>query len=571
MVRMKYLFVTLLAGLILASCSPAPEVEVRYNPDDLRFDGDQAFAIEGEFVSRFPNRDSGQPNNRLAAEWLAGQFTGLGLKCRLDEWTIINYSRAMPMVNAVCRLEGDSPQEILIVAHHDQAPMTVEGANNDGSGIAAMLHLAEIFAAERPLPYTLAFVSTDGEEYGMLGSRRYIQTHPDTGSILAGISLDNLGRPYHEGLFVELTGQFRGYGAIWLPLAARAASQAGEGTWDVIMRSTLDQAIDQSVPLSFMDQGPMVAAGVPAVGFSGYFPPEYQAEDYALWHSPQDSMEHQSPVSLGRAGRSAEALVRQLLALQSFPRERGPYLYFDDTGQVLRGLPLMALFTGFVLVFFTASLLAGRAAFNPSTPNWRTVWPHFLSLWLPLVASVVLVYGLEAVGIMDKYHLFPATSKDPAVYNPRWPAVILYVGGTVLFFWLGRLVLRRLAGQNSAPNPASRRSFAYLVVGLAGLYSLAYNPFTLLLYLPLLFWLLVRGRQGAGKVLDLAFFLLGGLALYGIIYQFGFVVYDYNFAFLWFMLMMFASGGFSFGTLAVTGAIIAAGLTMIVTPPARAA
>jgi len=38
------------------------------------------------------------------------------------------------------------------------------GRHNDGSGIAVMLHLAEIFAADGQPPYTLAFIATDGED-----------------------------------------------------------------------------------------------------------------------------------------------------------------------------------------------------------------------------------------------------------------------------------------------------------------------------------------------------------------------------------------------------------------------
>jgi hypothetical protein len=93
------------------------------------------------------------------------------------------------------------------------------------------------------------------------------------------------------------------------------------------------------------------------------------------------------------------------------------------------------------------------------------------------------------------------------------------------------------------------------------------NPFSLLFMLPLVFWFLIRGRAKFGKALDVLFFLLGGLVIYGLIYQFGFVTLRYDFAFLWYLLNMFSIRMLSFVSAAVITAIIAAGLAMVVKPP----
>ena len=134
--------------LLLAGCATAPDPQISYDPSALQFDGDLAFATETEFVTQFPNRHSGQPNNRLAAEWLQSQFGEMGLTCTWQEWEVINFSQPLPLNNVICSLPGESPREIVIVAHHDQFAGTIQGAGNDGSGIAIMLELAKIFAAE---------------------------------------------------------------------------------------------------------------------------------------------------------------------------------------------------------------------------------------------------------------------------------------------------------------------------------------------------------------------------------------------------------------------------------------
>jgi len=567
MFRKWYLTIFLMTlGLLSTACQAQETPPTGIDTGQLKFSGDHAFAIETEFVTRFPGRHSGQENNRRAAEWLLERFTDSGWHCSMDKWEIINYSRLTPLNNVVCRLAGKSEREILIVAHLDQASTTVQGADNDGSGIAILLHLAEIFAAENERAYTLTFVATDAEEYGMIGTQRFIETHPNTENIIAGISLDNLGRDYYDGMNMELVGQYRKYGPIWLALTAREAARAAQPAgveWDVYLRAPIDQVTDQAAPVSFMDQGPIVAAGVPALGFTGHVPAEQADLQYHLWHDPDDTLEHQSAESLGQAGLIAEALIRQLLSMESFPQESGSYLYLDDSKQVIRGAPLWAIFIGFVGLFLLVSLRARRPG------GWWNALPHFLGLWLPLLASVVLLYGFVEVGLMNKYHAYPATTKDPDLLNPRWPAIILFLIGLSLFLYVGRYLISRFAGNSTQPDYADIRSFALFIVFLGEMYLLAINPFSLLFFVPMLFWFLIRGRPGTGRILDILFFLLGGLVLYALVYTFGFVILRYNLAFLWYMLNMFSTGMIGFVTATMITAVVAAGLMLIVNPPGK--
>jgi len=172
----------------------------------------------------------------------------------------------------------------------------------------------------------------------------------------------------------------------------------------------------------------MIAAGIPAVGLTGNVPAEFGDLHYQLWHDPDDTTEHQSAETLGAAGRVAEAFIRQLLAMDEFPREMGPYIYFEDSNQTLGGWPLWAIFVGFVALFFIASLITlPKRSWREAFESRKRAAAHLLSLWLPLLASIVLTYGLVAAGIMDEYAAYPATSKDAHIYNPRWLAVIIFL------------------------------------------------------------------------------------------------------------------------------------------------
>ena len=552
--------------LLLTACSAAPEIQASFDPAELKFDGEKAFAIETEMVTRFPDRASGYANNHLAALWIQERMSAAGWDCALDEWEIVNYSKPTPLNNVVCKLPGNSDREILVIAHLDQAMTTVQGADNDAAGIAMLMHLGEIFAEEKPLPYTLVFVATDAEEYGMIGSGRYMQSHPDPKNIIAGFSMDNVGRTYYDGVILEQIGQYRNFGALWLALALKqAASHAG--LWPVVLPGVVDQMTGQMAPVSMMDQGPIVAAGVPALGIAGRKPIGDLEKHYRLWHDPSDTLEYQSASTVGNIGLVAEALIRQLQSMQSFPQESGPYLYNEFSNQVLRGWPLWLGYLGFTGLFFLGSFLTARAPIAEKMKSWKAVLPHFLSFWLPLVAFVILLYLFVETGLLLKFHRYPATTKDPYLTQPNWLVFALALVSLAFLLFLGPRIARRFSRSGQQPPFGIIKSFALFVVGLAAVYILALNPFSLLFSVPLLFWFLIAGRKGLGRILDIVLFLLGGLMLYALIYMFGFLILHYNLAFLWMLLNMISDRMVSFPTMVVIVAIIAAGLSMVVEAP----
>jgi hypothetical protein len=555
------------ASALLASCAAVDAPDVAYDPNDLRFSGDTALAIEADFVTRFPDRDSGEPNNLLAAEWLANTLEGLGFDCRLDAWEFVNFSRVVPLRNAVCLLPGESDREIVLTAHHDQAPMTTQGADNDGSGVAILVHLAEIFAAEGVPPYTLVFLFADAEEYGNAGTARYIETHPDPEQIAAALSLDNLGKFFYNGLEMDPRGRFRGYGPIWLQRVGQEAARAAGDLRVPSIYPPVFQALYQAVPLAFMDEGPFVENGIPAFGLTATYPAEFAQLHQDTYHDPRDIVDLQSAESLEAAGRVTEALVRQLFLMDEFPRVQGPYLYFEDSSSTLRGLPLTLIFLVPVTLFLASALLIDRRPLREKVGAWRSGLPHYLSLWLPLVASVVGLYVLVAAGLLDTFAYYFATTKHPVQTQPRWAAIAIWIVALGLMLVLGRLLAARTSTADQTIPHAARRSLAFLTIGIAALFVLLTNPFSLVFLLPLFFWLLIRGRRGAGFLLDLAFFLLGGVQVIALVYFFGFAILHINLYVLWYLMMMFAIPMIHPAASIAIAAILAAGLSLIVPPP----
>jgi hypothetical protein len=168
---------------------------------------------------------------------------------------------------------------------------------------------------------------------------------------------------------------------------------------------------------------------------------------------------------------------------------------------------------------------------------------------------------------MDEFTSYPGTTKDTSQLNPRWPAVIIFLVGTGVFLFIGRWLVHRFIGDKPVAEFRYIKSLAFLIIGVISLLILIIDPFALVFFIPVLFWFLIGGRRGFGKILDIFLFLLGGLMIYALIYFFGFQILRYGIVFLWYFISAISTGMFSFLDVAAGAAVMAAGLSMVVNPP----
>jgi hypothetical protein len=77
-------------------------------------------------------------------------------------------------------------QYYVIGAHYDSAG--TPGADDNASGVAGVLEIARVLSAY-PTDYTIKYIAFDVEEYGLWGSKAYVDAHP-TDDILGMISMD---------------------------------------------------------------------------------------------------------------------------------------------------------------------------------------------------------------------------------------------------------------------------------------------------------------------------------------------------------------------------------------------
>ena len=112
-----------------------------------------------------------------------------------------------PMRNVIGLLQGTDPElskeAILFSAHLDHLgtkPMAGDGiyngADDDGSGVTAVLMLADAFAKMPKPKRSLLFMTFWGEESGLLGSKQFVETPAwPLDKIRANVNIEMIGRP----------------------------------------------------------------------------------------------------------------------------------------------------------------------------------------------------------------------------------------------------------------------------------------------------------------------------------------------------------------------------------------
>lgn len=128
------------------------------------------------YSNSFHTRRSDQPDGTAAQNDLLARYQALGLTASL-------HSFDGNADNVIADLPGAlEPQKVVIVgAHYDTinyaGPATRSpGADDNGSGTAAVLELARLFATSgQQFRYTVRFCSFASEEFGLLGSAAYSQ------------------------------------------------------------------------------------------------------------------------------------------------------------------------------------------------------------------------------------------------------------------------------------------------------------------------------------------------------------------------------------------------------------
>jgi carboxypeptidase Q len=151
--------------------------------------------------------------------------------------------------NVIADLPGtDLKDEIVLIGAHYDSWDPADGANDDGSGVAAVLEAARILKSLNVTPRrTIRFAFFSGEEQALLGSRAYVATHERELDGLRAVIIMDAGAQAPLGL------QIHGRTDLAATLERLVAPLASLGAARVFPEADFDE-----------DCAPFVVAGVPA-------------------------------------------------------------------------------------------------------------------------------------------------------------------------------------------------------------------------------------------------------------------------------------------------------------------
>jgi len=131
------------------------------------------------------------------ADFLFEKFTDLGLDTRFQKWSSLSVYLPVQIyksknVEATLKGNNEDSEMIIFSAHYDTVKVS-PGANDDGSGVAAVLVAAKILS-QFEFNRTIKFVCFSGEEIGLLGSRAYVEEiYEDDQELLVAFNADMIG------------------------------------------------------------------------------------------------------------------------------------------------------------------------------------------------------------------------------------------------------------------------------------------------------------------------------------------------------------------------------------------
>jgi Zn-dependent M28 family amino/carboxypeptidase len=188
------------------------------------------------------------------------------------------YERAANIIGFIPGQE--SSKIIVITAHYDHLGEhhgeIYYGADDNASGTAALLALAEYFSKNKPR-YSMMFAALDGEEMGLQGARALINDFPfPLEQVVMNINMDMISRNEKDELYA--TGSF--HSPHLLPILQQVARTA-----PLNLRFGHDDPAMGSDDWTFSsDHGPFHLKKIPYIYFG--------VEDHEDYHKPTDTFEN---------------------------------------------------------------------------------------------------------------------------------------------------------------------------------------------------------------------------------------------------------------------------------------
>ena len=289
-------------ALLATTAHAADVVEPRPLLEDVRVLS--ADDMEGRLI--------GSPGGAKARAYLTERLKGMGLTVTEQPFdALMRDNRTVRGVNLIVRVEGAARggKAMVVSAHYDHLGVrngeTYNGADDNASGVGAVLALAAALKAEPP-KHTMILALLDGEEGGLRGARALVATPPvPLSSIGLNVNFDMLSKNGKNELYVSGASP-QPYLRPTLESVARSAPVTLKLGHDTDADGKDNNWTKQSDHYAFAEKG------VPWVYFG--------VEDHPEYHKPSDDFATVPQDFYVRATRTVISAVRALdSAMDGFP------------------------------------------------------------------------------------------------------------------------------------------------------------------------------------------------------------------------------------------------------------
>ena len=172
--------------------------------------------------------------------------------------------------NVIAETASGDPNRVVVVGAHLDSRLEGPGINDNGSGSATILEIAETFAAQdRVARNKIRFMWYAAEEFNLLGSTAYVNglSDTDTDKIMAMVNFDMVGSPNYVRFVYD------GDNSAFPVGPGAAEGPPGSAYLESLFVDYFNAVGLASDPTPFSgrsDYGPFIAVGIPAGGlFTG--------------------------------------------------------------------------------------------------------------------------------------------------------------------------------------------------------------------------------------------------------------------------------------------------------------
>ncbi|PNX51106.1 MAG: hypothetical protein BV456_04425 [Thermoplasmata archaeon M8B2D] len=239
-------------------------------------------------------RYTGSLECQISGDYLYNEFEKMGLFVEFHDWSFDEFNSR----NVVATLNGSDTESdaiFLITAHYDTFKNS-PGANDDGSGVAAVLAIANV-CSKYSFNHTIRFICFSGEEVGTYGSLSYARdSYEDEDNIIAVLNLDIIGyaNSVYGGKIIRFHHEKR---SSWIAEFAQDVSNKYLEIVDMTVEDMPNYRGHDGQ--AFLDYG-----------YDGVWLAEH--DGYSWGHSPNDTIEHINLTYLSKATKFMLAVLVEL-------------------------------------------------------------------------------------------------------------------------------------------------------------------------------------------------------------------------------------------------------------------